>query len=159
MKSKILFLILLGLGFFQVAFLGRFRIFGIQPDLLLISVVWFSMHTQLKQAITLSISVGVAKDIFGIYPVGINMLLFPLWSFLIIRLSREISIDNGPIRLVVVYAVSFLNAIATRLVFLFLANNIPLGLFLRNAFLEPLYTALAALLVFRALGPALVRRW
>jgi rod shape-determining protein MreD len=125
------------------------KVLGVKPDLLLIGVFWVSLVFQQRQAIVLSVSAGILKDIFTPYSFGFNTVLFALFCLFLIRLGKEISIDNNPVRFIVLYIVAFCNSAATRFIFFFLGNNVPLHIFLRVAFLGSLYTASTALLLFR----------
>jgi rod shape-determining protein MreD len=149
MRKSIIFIFLVLAAFFQVSILDYLKVFGVKPDLLLMSVFWFSLVFQQRQALALSASAGILKDIFTPYSFGINTLLFALFSLFLIRMGKEISIDSNPVRFIVFYIVSFCNAAATRFIFFFLGNIVPLHVFLRVAFLGSLYTALTAMLAFR----------
>jgi rod shape-determining protein MreD len=151
-KGAALFIIII-LAILQVTIFNYFRVFSVKPDLLLIIVVLAALSFQFWGVLFLSISAGVLKDIFSINAFGINTLLFSLWGFLTIKLSREVSIENNLIRAVLVFIIVILNDIAARLINLTLGNFIPMGTFLRVTFLESLYTALVSLLVFRFMRP------
>lgn len=147
MKNWIFFLIIIALGMLQVTILNYFKIFGVGPDLLLISVVIASLFFEFKWAFVLSVFAGLFKDIFGANIFGINTLLFPLWSFLIVRLNKEITIDYNFIRIVLVFIVSLLHNTITGLILIYSGNLIPLGLFLRIVSLQSIYTALVLPLI------------
>lgn len=149
MKKGAALLIIIILAILQVTVFNYFRVFSVKPDLLLIIVVLAGLSFGLREALFFSILAGILKDIFSINAFGINTLLFPLWSFLTIKLSREVSLENNFIRAVLVFIMVVLNDIAARLINLTLGNFIPMGIFLRVTFLESLYTALVSLLVFR----------
>lgn len=154
MRNWLIFISLVLAILLQVSILDSFKVFGVSPDLLLMSVFWFSLVFRQKQAVALSISAGMLKDFFTPYAFGINTLLFGLLSLAIIRLGKEISIDSNPVRFIVFYIVSFCNIAATRFIFFFLGNIVPLHVFLRVAFLGSFYTALTAILLFRMIPPA-----
>lgn len=142
MKNFIFIAAIIILALLQATILNYVNIFNVKPDLLLISVIIASLFFQPLWAISLSIFAGVLKDIFSVNAFGLNSILFFLWSFLIIKLSRKISFDSNYVRLVLIFIIAIVNNIITRLIFLFLGNFISLGLFLRIAFIESLYTAL-----------------
>lgn len=137
----------------EVSFLNYFRIFNAKPDLLLITVVIASLSFDLRRALIFSIFAGILKDAFASNPFGINMVLFPLWSFLVVKLSREISIDNNYIRSALIFIISVSTAILARLIFAYLGKVVPLGVFLRIAFLNSLYTALVLPLMLKIIKP------
>ena len=149
MKHFIFIAVIIIFGLLQTTILNCINIFNVKPDLLLISVIIASLNFQPVWAISLSIFAGILKDIFSGNAFGMHTLLFFVWSFLIIKLSRKISFDSDYIKLALLSIVVILNNIITRLIFLFLGNFISLGLFLRITFIESLYTALIFPLVLK----------
>jgi len=139
----------------EVTILNYFRIFGVKPDLFLIFMLLTSIvfTFELKWALFFSIFAGILKDSLVINTFGINTLLFPLWSFLIIRLSRNILIESNFIYALLIAIVAILHDMAARMILLSLGNFIPLVVFLRIMFLESFYTALILPLVFRLAQP------
>ena len=149
MKNFIFIAIIIIFGLLQTTILNYVNIFNIKPDLLLISVIIASLFFEPIWAISLSIFAGILKDVFSVNAFGMHTILFFLWSFLIIKLSRKITLDNNYIKLVLIFIIAILNNIIIRLIFLFLGNFISLGLFLRITFIDSLYTALIFLLVLK----------
>jgi len=150
MTKKSFLLIALISGIFQVTILHYLRIFSVKPDLLLICVVLAGLFFEFKWAVFFSIFAGLFKDIFVVSTFGINTLFFPLWSFLIIRVSKKISLDSDYIRALLIFLIVIINDIVTRLLLLYFGNFISFGVFLRITFLEGLYTAAVSLLIFKA---------
>ena len=141
MKIFIFIVAIIIFALLQTTILNYVNIFNVKPDLLLISAIIASLFFQPLWAISLSIFSGILKDIFSVNAFGMNTILFFLWSFLIIKLSRKISLDSNYVCLVLVFIIAIVNNIITRLIFLFLGNSISLGLFLRITFIGSLYTA------------------
>lgn len=139
----------------QSTLLDFFRVFYVKPDLLLICAVMSGLLVkEYRWAIALSLFSGAIKDILCVNTLGINTLLFPLWTFLVIRLSRKVTLDNTPLRLLTIFLAALLNDISARLIFLFLGNPATTGgAFLRIVFFEPLYTSLAAFFILVKLIP------
>jgi len=133
----------------QVSVLDYFKIFGVKPDFLLILVVLASLSFELKWSLGLSILAGILKDVFGANMFGINILLFSLWNFIIKKLSKNITLDNDLVRILLVFVIAIFNNIIIRVIFLFLGRSISWGMTLRIISLEPIYTALVAPLVFK----------
>jgi len=152
-KKWFFLLITVIMGLLQVSVLDYFKLFGVKPDLLLICMVLASLYFELKWALCLSIFAGILKDIFSANIFGINILLFPLWSFIIIKLSKNIPVDNNVIRTLLIFLVVILNNIFIRAIFLFLGKPISWGVSLRVASLESLYTALVVPLAFKIIKP------
>ena len=142
MKNFIFIAAIIISALLQTTILNCVNIFNVKPDLLLISVIIASLSFKPQWAISLSTFAGILKDIFSVNVFGLNTILFFLWSFLIIKLSRKILFDSNYVRFVLIFIIAILNNIIIRLIFLFLDNFISLGLFLRITFIESLYTAL-----------------
>lgn len=151
-KKPIYFLIILILSVVELSLLDYFKFFHAKPNLLLIAVIVYSLlfAFELKWALGLALFAGFLKDTFSLGSFGINTFLFPLWSFLVIRVSKKIPLDKGIIRVLLVFIVVLLNNIASRLVFSYLGNLIGVGMFLRKGLLESLYTACVSPLLFKA---------
>ena len=149
MKKFIFFLFVFLAGLLQVTIINYFRVLTIKPCLFLIFVVIASLTFELKWALIFSLFAGIFKDIFCIGAFGINTALFLLWSFLIVRLSREISIENNVLRCGLVLIVVFLHDLFVGLIYVYSGNYVPLGIFLRIITLQPIYTALILPLVFK----------
>jgi rod shape-determining protein MreD len=133
--------------------LDSFKVFGIKPDLLIIAVVIASLIFNLKSALFLSASAGLFKDAFSASLGGINILLFVLWSFLIAKLSREITMDDNLIRAGLVLIIAILHNVICGAALAYSGNAVPLGIFLRIVFVASIYTGLVSLLAFKALKP------
>jgi rod shape-determining protein MreD len=155
MRNWIFLVAIVILGLIQVTILNYVRIFNIKPDLLLISLLLSSLFFEMKWAFILGVFAGILKDIFSIDAFGTNTLLFALWTYLIVKLSKKISIDNNYIRLPLMFIITLFTSIITRLIVLTQGNAIPLGITLRIMFLEPLYTALIFPLVLKYTQPIL----
>jgi len=148
-KKLIFIFTIIIFAIFEVTILDYFKIFNVKPNILLILVVGLSLSLELRWAINFAVLCGILKDIFSINTFGINTLLFPLWSFLTIELSKKISIDNNFIRAIIIFIIVILNNIITRLILSYLGKIIPMGIFLRITCLESLYTALISPLIFK----------
>jgi rod shape-determining protein MreD len=150
MRNWIFLIFILIFALFQTTMLDYVKIFGVKPDLFLISVVLAGIYFESRWALFISLSSGILKDTFGINTFGINTLLLPLLCLLIIQLNKKLSIDNNFLSSIVTFIVAMLYAALARLVFLYLDNFIPYSVFLRISFLEALYTSLIFSLIFRA---------
>lgn len=142
MRKLIFIAAIIMFGLLQVTILNYINIFNVKPDLLLISVTIASLFFEPLWAIFFSIFAGILKDVFSVNAFGMHTLLFFLWSFSIIKLSRKVSFDNDYFKLALLFMITILNNIIIRLIFIFLGNFISLGLFLRITFVESLYTVL-----------------
>jgi len=157
MKQWYFVFIIIIFGLIQPTLLEGVRLFNIKPDLLLITVVISSLSLEIKFAVSFSILAGFLKDTLGINSFGINILLFPLWSLFIIKISKKISFDSNLVRILCIFAVTFLNDLSCRLILLFLGYPIGVGIFLRVAFFGSFYTAAVLPLVFKITKPLFYR--
>lgn len=155
-RRILLFLIIIILaGLLQATFLNYINVFNGRPNLFIISVLIASLFFKLRWAIFLSIFSGILKDALSQNSFGINTLLFPLWSFLLMRLSKEIPLDNNFIRAVSVFILVAINDIIAMVILLFLGTPVNWGVFLRIVSIDSLYTASVLPLVFKVVMPAL----
>lgn len=150
MRTRFFFVAVFVACMLQVTAVNHFKIFGIKPDLILISIVLVSLFCEWKVAVALSIMCGAFKDIYGAGPFVLNTILSPLWSILVINLARRLSIDINLTRAVLVFIIAVLNAFAIALFLWYMGTAVAFGVFIRTTFLDSLYTALLSLLVFKA---------
>ena len=147
----ILFPVLLALAYLQVTLLDYFKIAGVKPDLLFMSMVICSLLLQLRWALGLSIAAGILKDIFAITPFSINTILFPLWSIVIIVLSQRITTENKFIRLGIIFIAVLFNNIVFRFLLISFGTYIPFGSFLRIMMLDCFYSVVILFLISKPL--------
>lgn len=149
MKNLIFLLVIIISGLFQVTILNCIKVFGVKPDLLLCCAVLAGVFFKRSWAFAFSLFAGTIKDIFGQETFGLNVMLFFLWNYLVVELSKKISIEDSPVLGVVMFIVVFCNDIASRFIFLFLGRHIFFGIFLKVTLVESVYTALALLLLLK----------
>lgn len=149
MKKWPFLLIAVILAAFQLTWPVFLSFFNCKPDLLLALAAALIFYLDLKAALILAVFCGLLKDVFLPSPVALNTILFPLWSFLIYRLSSQISAEDGYIRLAIVLAASLLNNIAAGLQSINSGSIIPASIFLRNLIIPPVYTAALSPFVFK----------
>ena len=123
--------------------------FNCRPDLLLIFVLAAVFYLDFKTALIFSILAGLTKDAFLPSVIALNTILFSIWSYLVYRLSRQISTDNDYVRLLLVLIISSLNNIIISLQIFNSGNIIPAGIFLRNLIVTALYTTALSPLIFK----------
>jgi rod shape-determining protein MreD len=159
MKKKWYFFILILIAaLLESVFLNYFKIFYVRPNLILCLVVLASLCLDIRESLLLAIFGGLLQDALTLHKFGANVLLLPLWSFLIIELSRKISIDENYMRLALILITALIHNIASGLInFYFISAIIPGGVYLRITILEPLYTAFIFVLIFRFLKPIIIK--
>jgi rod shape-determining protein MreD len=151
MKKWIFLLIILFCFFGQAGFPELLRVFGVSADLLFICVVASSLFFGRKTAVLFGLLCGILKDLLDIQIFGIHTLLFTLISLLLAELSRRLSVENNYLAAVIVFLAGLIYAVLARLVFNYIDNVIPLGIFLRIAVLQAIYSAFLFSLFFRFL--------
>lgn len=91
MKYFILFLILMVELIFSSTVLQAFSFFGSTPEILLITVMLYSMILQKKEAIILALAIGVLADILYGPSLGVNTIAFGLIACIISWMSAHFS--------------------------------------------------------------------
>ncbi|MDD5568112.1 MAG: rod shape-determining protein MreD [Candidatus Omnitrophica bacterium] len=142
MKTPKLLFVTLILGLFQLVFLRHLTIFGACPDFLLIVVVIAGLFLKMRWAVIFGASVGMFKDIFSLSSFGLNILLFSCWSFMVVKISRKVSIEDNMIAVLLVFLIALLQNIISGLFIFYSGASVPLGIFLRIVILGSFYTAL-----------------
>lgn len=142
----------------QGTVLNSFRFFWVRPDLLLCSVVIASLTLRPRWALISACLAGLLKDSLGVYPFGVNTLLFPLWSLLIMRLKKDITVESHPlIPPAILVILCILNNLSIRMIFLSLGGlMLPAGIFIRTIIIESAYTGLVFPLLLKAAKPVAV---
>lgn len=149
MKKWLLLLAIIILVTLQLTWPGFLIFFNCKPDLLLVFTVSLVFYLDFKTALIFGILAGLVKDIFLPQLFAINTISFSVWSYLIYRLSRQISTENNYVRLVIVLITAFLNNIMAGLQILNSGNIIPVGIFLRNLIVLSVYSTALSPLVFK----------
>ena len=149
MKKWLLLPAIIILVTLQLVWPGFLVFFNCKPDLLLVFAVSLVFYLDFKTALIFALLAGVAKDIFLPVFSAINTISFSVWSYLIYRLSSQISTENIYVRLAVVLVPVFLNNIIVGLQILNSGNIIPAGIFLRNLIIPSVYSAALSPLIFK----------
>jgi rod shape-determining protein MreD len=156
MRILILIIMILALCLIQASLLDYFAFFKIKPDLVLVSLVFISLRMSFSGwPLLLGLIAGLVKDAFGLGSFGLNSFLFPIWSFLILNLSRKVTLEDDFLPVLLVFIVALLHNLIEGLTSIYLGSVIPLGIFLRIIFLGSLYTALTLPLLAKLINPLL----
>ncbi|MFH1198617.1 MAG: rod shape-determining protein MreD [Candidatus Omnitrophota bacterium] len=149
MKKLLFLVIILATVLFEATILNFFRVFNTKPDLLLVLVVIAAIGFDFKWAIIFCAFAGLCKDAFSINTGGMHTILFAAWGLLIIKLSRKVVLENNFMRTLVLLAVFLINSLAVKLIFFYYGRHIPIGIFMRTAFIGCVYTLAISPLMFR----------
>lgn len=147
-NASYVFFILIS-GILQLSLLDHLRFFGVKPDLLLACVIVVSLSCPARWAVGLSLFAGIFKDIFSAGNFGINTLLFPFWSVVIINLNRKIRIENNYLRMGIVFIVVFFHGLLSGLTPAYTDKPIAAAQLARIISFTSLYTALTLPLLFK----------
>jgi len=83
---------------------------NIRPDLLLILLVFFSIHCSSSEAIITSFTIGFAADIIG-SAMGVRMISFGLFGTLLAYLHGIITIKKMPYQSLAIFITGFLTGV------------------------------------------------
>lgn len=133
----------------QINWPAFLNFFYCKPDLLLIFMVALVFYADFKTALLFGILAGLAKDVFLPWTLAMNTICFSIWSYLIYRLSRQISTEDDYIRLTIVLVAALLNNFIIGLQSVAAGNIIPPGIFLRNLIIVSVYTMALSPLIFK----------
>jgi len=146
--------IILVLGLLQVTILDYLRFFYARPDLLLISVAVAALVFDLRSSLIFGLFAGLLKDVFSPGVFGLNTVLFPLWGYLVFRLSRLIPIEEDILRMGLVFILTVLHNAVMGVLLISQGEMISFGIFLRIVVVQAILTALVSPLVFKLSKPA-----
>ena len=149
MKKILLFLALIFLSVLQLAWPGFLYFFSCKPNLLLVFAVSLVFFMDFKTAFVFAVLAGLLKDLFLPGNFGLNTIFFAGWSYLIFRLSTQISTDNEYVRLFTVLAVVFLNNLLFGLIILNSGSSVYPGIFFRNLIIPSLYSVVLSPWIFK----------
>jgi len=149
MKKWPFLLIAIILATFQLTWPVALTFFNCKPDLLLTLAIASVFYLDFKTALILAVFCGLLKDVFLPSSLALNTILFSFWSYLISRLSSQISTENESVRLGIVLAAAWLNNIIIGLQSVNSGNSLPPVIFLRSLTIPAVYTAALAPLIFK----------
>ncbi|MCX5699351.1 MAG: rod shape-determining protein MreD [Candidatus Omnitrophica bacterium] len=149
MKKWLFLLVIIALSTLQINWPAFLNFFYCKPDLLLIFMVALVFYADFKTALLFGILAGLAKDVFLPWTLAMNTICFSIWSYLIYRLSRQISTEDDYIRLTIVLVAALLNNFIIGLQSVAAGNIIPPGIFLRNLIIVSVYTMALSPLIFK----------
>lgn len=153
MRIRNFFILILVSAIIELVVLEHFKIFHVQPDLVLIEVVFSVLILPFRWVLIISAFAGILKDFLGLGIFGINTVLFPLYCIFIRKLSQNINMDNVFILTLVIFLAVFFRALVLRVAFLYLERIIPTGVFLDKMFSESLYVAFLVPLAYKYFAP------
>jgi rod shape-determining protein MreD len=133
--------VLILLVILQPTLMSWFRIFGVEPDLVLAAVVIIGLSLDLKWVLLFSYAAGLLKDSLGILPLGVNTLVLPLLGFAANRLSRRMVIEADYVIATVVFIAAVSHNLIISLLLVIMGLNISMGMSSRIILIGAIYTA------------------
>lgn len=149
MKKWFFLLIIIFLALLQLSWPGFLSFFNCKPDFLLILSVALVFYLDFKTALVFAVISGLAKDAFMLQSFAVNTILFSIWSYSVYLLSRQISTEQGYVRVAIVLIAALLNNIITGFLIVNSGIIIPPGIFLRNLIISSMYAAALSPLIFK----------
>ena len=89
-KRSHLYLAILLISFLEFTALNRISLFGVQPDLLLVVVLFFSLSLNRQRALELGLAAGLLRDLVASGFFGANIILFSIIALFVSTNSEKI---------------------------------------------------------------------
>lgn len=137
-RPAFLFAYLTAISIFECTILVKFRLFSVQPDMLLAAVIIFALVLPLKWVIILGCFSGFLLDLFSSNPLGFNTIIFCMLGFICKKIIKKLNIENNIVVLILVFILSFAAGVVRRS----FEPGVSLWVFLKVGIIESLYTAL-----------------
>ena len=147
MKKLIIILFLFLCIVFESTLLTVWQFLNARPDLLIICVMVGGLTLHKKWAIALSLCAGVLRSLYT--PIPWAVFFYPFCIILIMRLSREISLERRFVVEGILLCLIIAKDVVLRLWSYGLFISIPTGIFIRTMLIEAVYTTLVFFLVAR----------
>jgi len=103
-KRVNIYLVLLAMLFLHLTVLNYLKIFGAEPDLMLICVVFFGLFLGTNAGLEIGLIAGALKDIFALDFLGINAFVFGLVGVLAGAVSMKFSKESKMAQLIAVFS-------------------------------------------------------
>ncbi|HEY5557468.1 rod shape-determining protein MreD [Acetobacterium sp.] len=149
MRYAILFLILVIELIFSSTVLQIFSFFGSAPEVLLITIMLYSMIFQKKEAIILALAIGVLSDILYGPSLGVNTIAFGLIACIISWMSGQFSRHSIITSILSLIVTVILYYSVIYLLLLLFQNAMPLMIYLRRFNLQYFIINLVFMFVLR----------
>ena len=110
--------LVLAVFFLQMAFSAHLNFFRIQPDFLLIAVIFLSFYVRFSQALLIAFCSGFLKDSFTAGVFGSNIFSFLLITVLLEQYKRYVYREDLYLKVVLVFLACLINGLINYLVIL-----------------------------------------
>ena len=142
-------IVLLIAALLEITFLNEVRLGGVQPELLLLSVVFFGLYKRGGWGFITGIAAGGLKGIFSLSRVGTNLIIFAIVGLLIDYNRDKLYAENPPTQVFLSFIAALLAGVGHYvLTSLFEGTSLCLSMSLRLIFFIAFYTAAISPVVF-----------
>jgi rod shape-determining protein MreD len=101
----------------QTTFLHFFSFYGFQPDLILVTVLYFAIKSDDDKGVYLGAFLGLVQDILSSGLLGLNFFTKGLIALLVSDLRDNVMTSNLPTRLTLIFASAVFEGLLTLLIF------------------------------------------
>lgn len=146
-----IYIVLISALFLQVTVLNFLAIFGVKPDLVLISVIFFGLFLGPGAGLEFGLVAGLLKDIFALDYFGINAFIFCLTGLIVGVVNTRFFKESRMTQFVLVFSFTIFSMVLHYfLVYIFSRSlNINLADYLIISVLPAsIYTSLVAIPIF-----------
>ena len=160
MRWPLLLLVVIALVLIQTTFVRWIEIAGVKPDLMLILVVYVSLHARPEDSFANSLLVGLWKDIYSTERFGLYMLLYAACGVVVNHVRKDLFKEHFVTQMMVVFTCACGCNLIVSAVHMLRFGLLNVGQFLWLSIAGAAYTAAVAPLGFfvlkklrRAIGP------
>ncbi len=149
MKNMLTVLVVFAALFIQTTVFDFFTLWGIKPNLALISVIYFALLHGTTTTIGAGIAIGLLEDILSGGLMGLNLLIKPLIGYIFSLIGHQMVVVNPLNQGVLVFLASLLNGGLTYFILKFTPIIIPgKAVLFKLIFLQAIYNGLLCLILF-----------
>jgi len=143
----------------QQLWIQSLPLFGVGPQIMLIAVIYYSLHYGELSGELFGFVCGMFLDVFSISVIGTQAMIFTLAGYICGRLSHRIDEASVSVQVLLSFAFSYFQSLM-----MYLVSKIFLPASLtdyRNFVITPLYTAIVSAAIFKIIEywMELVEKW
>jgi rod shape-determining protein MreD len=148
-KFPVLFLISILLIIIQHAFLWRFDIFGVIPDIVFVYIVCFSLIRNEVESIAIALFTGIVRDSFFPGVFGINTIVYILTAYIVGKIQKRIYKDSIIVPVFINFGGTYLKGLINFAFFYLLSFKYDFSKFaLERNLIESLYNSLISIIIY-----------
>lgn len=132
----------------QTTLVPHLAVYGITPDIYLVFAVFFSLHTDIKQASFVNWINGIVKDVFSLANFGLSAFLFVLIGYVIGRSKEFVFKDHPLTQVLITFVVALFYGLGCLGFMLLSSENVKLAVIIQKVLCSAIYSAIIAPLLF-----------